>query len=68
MAKYILRDGELYSVKTGHKMPKRKIDKKGRFAKEYWHLYIDGKVRAIQVCAGKEKELLEMYHVDYIEE
>ena len=68
MAKYILRDGELYNAKTGHKMPKRKICKNGIYAKEYWQLTIDGKVHSVQASVGREKEFLKMYHVDYIEE
>lgn len=67
MPKYILKNGELYNAKTGYRKKKVKLGK-GKFAKEYWAVYVDGKQYCVQATLETQKELLDMYHVDYVEE
>lgn len=66
MTKYLLKDGELYNLATGHKMKKHIIDRKAKNPKEYWGVVARGEQRYVQVCPGNEELYLDKYHVNYV--
>lgn len=63
MAKYLLKDGELYNMDTGHKLKKSMAPNSKT---EYWAVRINGKVKWVRVCPGKEEMYLDKYNVNYI--
>lgn len=64
MANYILKkDGNLYNKKTNKQIPRRKIDRKGKFAKEYYFVTVNGKPRRFQ-CDEWYKYPLNEYNVE----